>query len=221
MDTTPEDPALELGRIVAACVDNLIRDQSERDYGNAQQWSHNLNETAETAAAIIRPYLQSKHKATSYHHCNEPEHDALCKLLSEIVTIDENLKLDLLVGGYERIAALFAQPASPNVRAAMEQAGVVLELGSQQTITVGSREEPSGYAQECVEALATLRPVLDAAPQQGPSDTAMLEHLLRNAYEHKNCDAPEDVYISIKRGTTVEKARSAIAAAMSALKEES
>lgn len=43
-----------------------------------------------------------------------PEHDRLCAVLADVVTVDENHRLDLLVGGYEKVAAACAQSPAPD-----------------------------------------------------------------------------------------------------------
>ena len=43
-----------------------------------------------------------------------PDHDKLCAVLAEVVVIDENHRLDLLVGGYEQIVAHFQSLATEN-----------------------------------------------------------------------------------------------------------
>ena len=56
-----------------------------------------------------------------------PEHDKLCAVLAEVVVIDDNHKLDLLVGGYERVQELFSRPTAEQIEACASELGELAE----------------------------------------------------------------------------------------------
>jgi hypothetical protein len=55
---------------------------------------------------------------------------------------------------------------------------------------------------------------LPSAPSEWPSDSKLLDHLIEQAYDHKECDSPEPVYLSIKRGIKTDEVRPLLRAAL-------
>lgn len=65
------------------------------------------------------------------------------------------------------------------------------------------------YSDRVTPFIPKLRALL-SAPPPAVTDKEIVDHLIANAYEHKGRDAPEDVYLSVKRGG--EEVRAAVTA---------